>query len=140
MQLWHSRREAAKSLDGYEQHDAVLKGLGPNGMSSDEEEIVDGSVQYRILKKPWRAAELTPWLRVFDIIYLQQRLDSRSQGSLPQARIASDRVSDSRKVVKGLPSNAYNPTWLDRQSPLEKGRLRVGAQTYSFVHTPSVLL
>lgn len=96
----------------------MLEQLGVNGMSSDEGEKVDSGVQYRIYAPRWRAPMLTPWLRVFDALYLDFRMgdDSRDhRGNLPRRRVPTRLESSSRKFVAGLPINAYRADWLEEQ-------------------------
>lgn len=142
MKLWESRRAAAKVFPELRIHDAILKVLGPDGMSTDEEEIVDGAIVYRILKKPWRAPEVTPWIRVFDVAYRMDRLDpfTRSQGSVPRVRRPTERVSQSSKVVSGLPRRAYNQEWLEGLSLFQRQRLDISDEDHVFQHTPEAQL
>ena len=138
-----NRRDAAQTLNDLRGHDDMLLRLGADGMSSDEEEIRSGTVQYRILRKSWRAPALTPWLRAFDIIYLHNRMDesTRGQGSLPRARVSTDRVSESTRIVKDLPFDAYDPHWLDGLTSLRREQLKITEdESYDFHHTPEILL
>ena len=61
---------------------------------------------------------LTPWLRVFDALYLDHRMGNDSgdqRGNLPQRRIATRLESPSATFVAGLPINAYRTDWLEEQ-------------------------
>ena len=65
----------------------LLEQLGTDGMSSDEREDTETGKQYRIYVPKWRAPILTPWVRVFDLLYLHRRMgdDSGDQrGNLPR--------------------------------------------------------
>lgn len=98
----------------------MLDALGVDGMSSDEEEVVEGGVQYRILTPRWRSAILGPWLRVFDVLHQHDRLENNSndkRGAFPRRRVAppAGTLSASRRFVPGLPINAYRTEWLEEQ-------------------------
>lgn len=96
----------------------MLEELGPDGMSSDEEVNTPQGKQYVVLVPRWRAPVLTPWLRVFDSLYLRHRNRAEhgdQRGSLPRRRNASARESTSQKFVPGLPVNAYRAEWLEQQ-------------------------
>ena len=96
----------------------LLEQLGTDGMSSDEREDTETGKQYRIYVPKWRAPILTPWVRVFDLLYLHRCMgdDSGDQrGNLPRRRVAGRVASSSTKFVPGLPINAYRTDWLDEQ-------------------------
>lgn len=92
--------------------------LGVDGMSSDEEERVPGGIQYRILLPRWRSHDLTSWLRMFDAIYLNYRLEhctNDRRGCMPRKRIPTFVESQSRRFIPGLPFTAYRVSWLEEQ-------------------------
>ena len=96
----------------------MLEELGADGMSSDEEMSTPQGRQYLILVPKWRAPVLTPWLRVFDSLYLRHRNRAENgdqRGCLPRRRNASAKESTSRRFVPGLPINAYKAEWLEQQ-------------------------
>jgi hypothetical protein len=98
----------------------MLEDLGVDGMSSDEEEEVGDGIQYRILAPKWRSPMLTPWLRIFDILYQHNRLENNSndkRGAFPRRRVAPPvwTWSTSKRFVSGLPINAYRTEWLEEQ-------------------------
>ena len=96
----------------------MLEALGIDGMSSDEEEKVSSGIQYRIRTPRWRAPILTPWLRIFDALYVYHRTendDGDRRGALPRRRVATTLESTSRKFVSNLPINAYRTDWLEEQ-------------------------
>lgn len=96
----------------------MLEELGPDGMSSDEEINTPQGKQYLILVPKWRAHVLTPWLRIFDSLYLRHRNrpeNGDQRGCLPRRRNASARESTSQKFVPDLPVNAYRAEWLEQQ-------------------------
>ncbi|KAK7684253.1 hypothetical protein QCA50_012577 [Cerrena zonata] len=119
-------------------HIPMLEKLGVNGMSSDEEDQFRGVRHYRVLPKRWRAPNLSPWLRVFDAAYRKERLGpfGQSPGAMPRIRTstAAQTAGAVAKVVRGLPENAYNRTFLESLTPFERRRLRVSEGNYWFEH------
>jgi hypothetical protein len=99
----------------------MLEALGINGMSSDEEETVSNGIQYQIRPPRWRAPMVTPWLRMFDSIYIYHRTENNDgdrRGSMPRRQVSTTVESTSRKFVSGLPINAYKIEWLEEQLDL----------------------
>jgi hypothetical protein len=99
----------------------MLEALGVEGMSSDEEVMTPEGKKYLILAPNWRAPVLTPWLQVFDSLYLRHRIQQAhgdQRGCMPRKRYACNRLSSSRKWVPGLPINTYRSDWLDQQLDL----------------------
>ena len=118
----------------------MLEALGVDGMSSDEGEKVDDGIQYRILTPRWRAPMLTPWLRMFDVIYRHHRLEDSSgdmRGTLPRRRVATSAESSSRKFVPGLPMNAYKTSWLEEQ--LDIANIVHPAPQAKYTHDPQLV-
>ena len=96
----------------------MLEGLGVDGMSSNEEVKTTKGKKYFVLIPKWRAPMLTPWLRIFDSLYLRHRNREEhgdQRGSMPRKRYACNKESTSRKFIPGLPINAYRPDWLEQQ-------------------------
>lgn len=122
----------------------MLERLAVNGMSSDEEDHYRGTKHYRVLKKRWRAQELTPWLRVFDAAYRKDRSVpfEQGQGAMPRLRYTSNAETHRpvRNAVKGLPRNAYDPDWVASLSSYERGRLGMIDEIYNFQHTAEAWL
>lgn len=120
----------------------MLMALGPKGMSSDESDHKKGFAQYGVFKKEWRNPLITAWLRVFDSLYRRLRLndvDKNSPGSQPHSRFYSVKTSKRRPPVKGLPKNAYCPTWLAALHPYDRKQLRVQEVDYDFSHDQTML-
>ncbi|KAF9647791.1 hypothetical protein BDM02DRAFT_2510324 [Thelephora ganbajun] len=116
--LYHRRRDLTFAYRQMEPQRRMLEDLGVDGMSSDEEVKTRDGIQYLILVPKWRAPVLTPWLRVFDSLYLRHRNQDEhgdQRGCLPRRRGASTKESSSRKFVPGLPINAYRADWLEQQ-------------------------
>ena len=121
----------------------MLKELGVDGMSSDETDVGDPIGQKRILIKDWRNSNLTIWLRTFDEVYMRRREkpvgEEDLRGNLPHIRTPSDKHSQSSKVVRGLPINAYEPEWLERLHPLDYADVDPKPTPYRFLHDNSVI-
>lgn len=118
----------------------MLEALGVHGMSSDEEEKVEGQIQYRILAPRWRAPMLTPWLRTFDAIYRYYRLEDNGndmRGTMPRRRIPTTVESTSRGFVAGLPINAYKTNWLEEQ--LDVTNIVHPSPVARYTHDPQLL-
>lgn len=99
-----------------------LEQLGVSGMSSDETSDGDGPRRYRILNPRWRSPLVTAWLRYFDALYNRARRDrvfGNDRGAFPRDRKSAKKESRSRKFVVGLPRNAYEQNWLDKQVDIE---------------------
>jgi hypothetical protein len=117
----------------------MLDGLGVDGMSSDEEERFEGSIQYRILVPRWRSQILIPWLRMFDILHQHYRLEDNSKdmrGALPQRRVPGSSWSASRRFVPGLPMNVYRTEWLEGQ--LDIPNVVHPAPPAAYLHDPQL--
>lgn len=117
----------------------MLEDLGVEGMSSDEEVKTQEGTRYLVLIPKWRAPVLTPWLRIFDALYLRyrnQRVHGDQRGCLPRRRNASAKESTSRKFVPGLPVNAYRTDWLEQQFDIANIVHPAPAQQYT--HDPAL--
>lgn len=118
----------------------MLEDLGIDGMSSDEEVKTPEGTQYLTLVPKWRAPVLTPWLRIFDSLYLYHRNQAEhgdQRGCLPRRRNASAKESASRKFVPGLPINAYRVDWLERQ--LDVPNVVHPAAEQPYTHDPGLV-
>lgn len=116
--LYHRRRDVTFHHRQMEPQRRMLEDLGIDGMSSDEEEAVNGQKRYLITPPQWRMPFVGVWLRVFDGLCIHRRLEGDAadgRGRLPRDRIATNRFSTSKKFVPGLPINAYRKSWLDKQ-------------------------
>lgn len=122
----------------------LVKDLGVDGMSSDEEEYVGGVLQhYRVSSLPWRYKLVTVLLRLLDALYRRYR-SKIGQGSLhgarPHLRYLTDVISSNTRGVPGLPRNAYDPEWLDGLRPLQRQDLQVQDTVVDFAVDRSVKL
>lgn len=122
----------------------MLENLGIDGMSSDESETEhvggDYHTNYHILRPQWRAGRVTPWLRMFDSIHniLRRSGAPPGGGSFPRQRRATNRTSTNVKFVPGLPINAYDPEWIDKDIR-RKYDLRPLRRLYDFNHDPDIV-
>lgn len=110
-------------------------------MSSDESATENGVKQFRILKKGWRNEQLTPWLRVFDGIAREKRINpvtETSRGAEARQRFQSGKIDNSSPAVSHLPHNAYNPVWYEALTPYRQRRLKARKKAYKFTHTPGI--
>ncbi|KAI9060080.1 hypothetical protein FKP32DRAFT_1578784 [Trametes sanguinea] len=141
--LFSRRLKAARSHAPLEQHVEMLRILGPKGMSSDESAHENGVVQYRVLKKPWRADQVTVWLRTLDAIYRRDRfspVNGATRGAVPHLRLTSNRVSTRTPPPPGLPINAFKPSWLSNLADFDREMLKISDEPYEFTHTTDVTL
>ena len=125
----------------------MIEYLGVDGMSSDDSETgaLDRDLdvpRYRIRTPQWRADLVEPWLRTFDSVHTILRRagasdDSRS-GAFPRIRTATNQKSTSKTFVSGLPINAYDPKWVQKDI-LREYDLHPDA-AYDFTHDPDVHL
>jgi hypothetical protein len=117
----------------------MLEAMGIDGMSSDEEEALPNGIQYRIRPPRWRAPMVTPWLRMFDSIYLHHRTENNDgdrRGSMPRRRVGTNVESTSRKFVSGLPMNAYKIEWLEEQ--LDIANVVHPTEPIDYTHDPQI--
>ncbi|KAG8902756.1 hypothetical protein FRB99_004147, partial [Tulasnella sp. 403] len=97
--------------------------LGPEGMSSDEDEgSRDGVRTYGIIKKEWRSAELVRFCRTISL-YLGATKDS-SVSKDSRNRVPSDRLSLT-KPPAGLPINWYDVQWRNNLQEADRRILRI---------------
>ncbi|KAI0351856.1 hypothetical protein OH77DRAFT_1410198 [Trametes cingulata] len=141
--LYYRRLMVAEAYGPLRRHIPMLKALGVHGMSSDESDHRNGSVQYGVFKKEWRHPAVTPWVRVFDSLYRRLRFNAvqlNTPGSHPHKRSYSDIVSTRHSPVKCLPTNAYDPQWLRKLNVYDRKQLRVKEDVqYEFTHDAEML-
>ena len=90
-------------------------------MSSDESdhEAGSGEATYLITKKPWRANQVTAWLRALDALHLRARYQRHwraTAGAWPHLRQISEKQSE-RAPVEGLACNFYTQEFMDSLCP-----------------------
>lgn len=129
----------------------MIEYLGIDGMSSDESEAEDLDLRpatchpprYLIHPPQWRARDVEPWLRMFDSVHNILRRcrveDHDTRGAFPRIRTPTNRKSASLTFVPGLPTNAYDAEWMNRDI-LRKYDLHPLPQNYDFTHDADVIL
>ena len=140
----HQRRlRVALRYPETRQHVPVLKALGVDGMSSDEEDFTNpGFRLFRVLRQRWRATEVTTMLRVLDAVHHRWRSPTGQgpqRGAPPHFRFLSDVDSDPCRPIPGLPRNAYNASWLTNETTaMVREDLNVQDTVYDFSHSHEV--
>ena len=120
--MYLRRLKAAETHSGaYPTGLQVVQELGASGMSSDESdyEARSGEATYLITKKPWRANQVTAWLRALDALHLRARYQRQwraTAGAWPHQRLISEKQSE-RAPVEGLACNFYAQEFIDSLSP-----------------------
>lgn len=107
----------------------VWRALSANAMSGDEtEHNSDGEVTHHVITRlPWRHSAIDNWLRTFDQLHMSTRFNSSDlpmRGQFPHVRATSSRPERYiAGVVKGLPRNFYDPTYLSSLTERERKNL-----------------
>lgn len=117
----------------------MMHALGPEGMSSDEEDDRpvgrQPSSAYAIAQKPWRSAQLIQFLHQLDQFRLIQQTERRGQPFRTRRR--SGRVSTSTPTRRGLWRNIYNGQQVGRMlNEWEVRRLQIQPMNYDFSFPP----
>ena len=136
-QLLEGRKKTVNSIPELRKHAWILDRLGSAGMSSDESSMELGVRLYRVKKKYWRAAELTPFLHTIDRVTAQTKSATTSKGSQKYFRLPGEGVSSEGGIVPGLPINFYDPAWLDNlraQMRPAFDSLKIDPNAYPLVH------
>jgi len=138
--LYHRRRDMCIMYTP--NHLEMLEKLGVDGMSSDESDDESGpSARCYIHELPSRAAIVTPWLRLYDSLHIKTRQSGypgAKRGAYAHIRIATHIKSKRDTFVAGLPKNAYDQAWLEKQPALEV--VYPSDEDYPFVHDPNVIV
>ena len=119
----------------------IIQALGPNGMSSDEEEHNGVRPIYRRVTQPWRNPILVEWFRVIDIFVRASHFgpDGASRpGAHLHAREVLPTSTSTRAYVSGLPRSAYDPSWLTTLSEFELDAVSLMEKPYSFRHEEEI--
>lgn len=111
-------------MSGYpelEVNEGWIDRLGVEGHSGDESDHHGDQIRYVILTLPWRADELTRYVRALDVVHIAKRFFETGRagpGNWPRKCIPNQKRIDSASApVRGLPRNFYNAAWLLTQSP-----------------------
>ncbi|KAI0628161.1 hypothetical protein C8Q77DRAFT_1068583 [Trametes polyzona] len=125
-------------------HVPILKDLGPEGMSSDEENDVGGTLwkEYGVHRMPWRDKAVTHNLRVLDALrrrYRSEEGQGERRGARPRIRFLTDIPSKRTRAVPRLPRNAYDPQWLAGLNTLQRADLQHRQDNHDFSHDPEIM-
>ena len=101
-------------------------------MSSDEEDEGSPIRRFRILTKKGRSEELTELLRLLDALCRHRRDQYESMGAQVHLRFLSKKVSSHAFLIKRLPRNAYESTWLEGLPNIQREELEVVQKEYDF--------
>jgi hypothetical protein len=117
------------------QHFGMLKYLGSDGTSSDEEEDAPGPVRPFVrVPLPWVSQEARAWKIRFDSIFAVENtaVPHNRIDPMPGARPSQ------RYPVPGLPRNFYDPEWLSSLDTEHMIQLNMKETAYEFAHSTSV--
>ena len=137
--------ESHKDIGRFRRYVDILADGG--GMSDDEPDPRSKTAQakaagkYFVIRPMWRSREVTNWLRVMDHVYLSRRFaaDGRAtRGAWTRNRVQSNKVDQTARAIKGLPSNFYDTAWLASLSPKEKRRLDI-KEAIDLTHTKEIM-
>ncbi|KAJ7112189.1 hypothetical protein C8R44DRAFT_741895 [Mycena epipterygia] len=121
----------ATDIETWERLLEMLEHLGPQGMSSEEEdevEVDDAKVFiYRVKLCIWREPLVVEYLRFVDA---QTALFKKHQrGPTPASRIRNGACGSS-KAPCGLPRSLYNRDWLKKKTPAYLKELKVSKEAF----------
>ena len=128
LQLYDRRVGACHGLQELHKYIPYLEALGKHGMSGDESDHQHGERQYTIVKEEWRAAALSRFLRIVDLLHLSQKYDGMqraSRGNWPRFRKHSREAPVRGKAIAGLPENFYDSAWLERLNDMQRKDLDI---------------
>ncbi|KAI0363204.1 hypothetical protein BV20DRAFT_958765 [Pilatotrama ljubarskyi] len=141
--LFQRRYSTALRYTRTRAHVHILRRLGVEGMSSDEEDTGAPYTRYRIRRRVWRSTAATLFLRILDALHRRRRSRSGQgsrRGAPPRLRYASTDVSSESAPVRGLPRSAYDAAWLASRSALQLEELCIDEDhDYNFNHDPEVV-
>lgn len=117
----------------------MLEFLDVDGMSDEEDETryIEGqAVPVFIVKScPWRATEITEYLKIIDQEYSNPVLQTSHQRNSSAPRFRSDKPGGPVKI--GLPHTMYNPVWMAEMSQgwedFESENLRPSKETFELL-------
>ncbi len=121
----------------------VIKRLGRNGTSDDEDDHGEGERRYRISTIDWRNPQVIPFLRVFDKLYVATRFTAAAKATRGNWVRTRYPVDKSRVVKKeppsGLPRVFYKPSYLSTLYPDELSALQIDERPFKLRHTDAVM-
>ena len=102
-------------------------------MSSDEEDMGAPIRRYQIMVKKGRSAQLTKLLRLLDALWRYRRHRyGETIGGRVHLRFLSQNVSAKAFLIKQLPRNAYDSTWLEGLFDIHREELEVVQKEHNF--------
>lgn len=109
-------------------HLALIKSMGVDGVSSDEElpRCSGGEVRYLTYRQHFLSDHVSNLVHAIDDVGL------RSGYSAPYTRIASGDVSVGRRIVCRLPWNAYDAVWYIGLQRTEREIVAASPEKYNF--------
>lgn len=108
----------------------LLHHLRNDGMSSDETDVEDYQVVYKVKDYAWRHPDIVQCMESID----EQRLGVpvfSKRGAKPMKRIRGSGLVSTRPPVNGLPSACYNPDWKD--DPKNKLKVKMSKEPFRWV-------
>ncbi|KIK10513.1 hypothetical protein PISMIDRAFT_124310, partial [Pisolithus microcarpus 441] len=118
-------------------HLPFVKGLGSQGMSSDESEDENTrTISYPRVYPAWRSGQLAALLwKVDDVAATNVSVQigkRKKSGTQLRVRPHSDKVNAEAAAPPGLPRNCYDAAWLEKLSQRQRRELRVQDEEYNF--------
>lgn len=138
-QVLRRRIRGAKRLPETCKFVPMLRRLGGRYMSIS---IPNEQGGFDIVEPDWRSRGAHTFLSTFDHIDLSRRFDGMNQptrGNWVAERRYTGRTVSTLPPPKGLPVNAYDPSWLDRQPGSTLQRLQVNETQFPFKHSKETL-
>ena len=112
----------------FDQFSEAFDLLGIDGTSSDEtddEGFTEGMIkQVRRINLPWLHGDIAGMKRSLETLDAPRMSAKCKVGNQSCFRLAAATKNDtSRRAARGLPSNWYNPSWIQKLTDLEKALL-----------------
>ena|SRR5215471_19946075 len=90
----------------------LLLTLQRDGMSSDESDVEDNQIVYRVTVMPWRRRDVANCMELIDSQRMNSDAGFSQRGSKPGKRVRGVRNPESkRKHLNGLPRQLYDDNW-----------------------------
>ncbi|RDX40372.1 hypothetical protein OH76DRAFT_1366335 [Lentinus brumalis] len=133
LQLFQRRYRSAARYTLTKRFLWVLRKLGVDGMSSDEEDDDAPFRRFRAYDVPWRSEAVTKMLRALDALHRRWRRKSSKRGAQPRMRyLANEPTATPTPAVPRLPSNAYKRPWYDDIPSFERDDLNARPTEFDF--------
>ncbi|KAI6166723.1 hypothetical protein EDD17DRAFT_1184913 [Pisolithus thermaeus] len=137
IRLFKLRLDTIANDASLKRHLAFVKGLGSQGMSSDESEDENTrTISYPRVYPAWRSGQLASLLWKADDVAatnVSVQIGKRKKsGTQLRIRPHTDKVNEEAAAPPGLPHNCYDATWLGKLSQRQRRELRVQDAEYDF--------